>query len=85
MSIVSDEQVRISAGYILHVSFDNSTIKLMDVERILSIYEAMYPIVGTRYVFLDKIQYTENWKLWMKVIYDGRKDIRLVATGENFV
>ncbi len=53
----------------------------MDVESILSIYEAMYPIEGIRYVFLDEIQYTENWELWMKVIYDSRKDFRLMATG----
>lgn len=50
----------------------------MDVESILSIYEAMYPIGGIRYVFLDEIQYTENWELWMKVIYDSRKDFRLM-------
>ena len=32
-------------------------------------------------IFLDEIQYTEHWELWMKVIYDSRKDIRLTATG----
>ena len=39
----------------------------------LSIYEAMYPAAGTRYVFFDEVQYTDNWELWMKVIYDSRK------------
>ena len=34
-----------------------------------------------RYVLFDEVQYTENWELWMKVIYDSRKDIRLIATG----
>lgn len=50
-------------------------------ERSLSIYESLYPIEGTKYIFLDEIQYTDNWELWMKVIYDSRKDIRLTATG----
>ncbi|MBD8925667.1 MAG: hypothetical protein EGQ63_01710 [Clostridiales bacterium] len=50
-------------------------------ERSLSIYESVYPIEGTKYIFLDKIQYTDNWELWMKVIYDSRKDILLTATG----
>ena len=50
-------------------------------ENVLSIYEAMYPIEGTRYILFDEIQYTENWELWMKVIYDSRKDIRMIATG----
>src|SRR5699024_4999401 len=41
----------------------------------------MYPIEGIRYIFFDEVQYTENWELWMKVVYDSRKDIRLIATG----
>ncbi|HIZ60322.1 MAG TPA: ATP-binding protein, partial [Candidatus Dorea faecipullorum] len=49
--------------------------------NVLSIYEGMYPIEGTRYILFDEVQYTENWELWMKVIYDSRKDIRLIATG----
>ena len=66
---------------ILYVSFDNPIIKLVNVEAVLSLYESLYPIEGTKYIFLDEIQYTENWELWMKVIYDSRKDIRLTATG----
>lgn len=66
---------------ILYATFDNPILKLVDVESVLSIYESLYPIEGTRYIFLDEIQYTDNWELWMKVIYDSRKDIRLVATG----
>ena len=66
---------------IFYVTFDNPILKLVNVESVLSIYETLYPIEGTRYVFFDEIQYTNNWELWMKVIYDSRKDIRLVATG----
>ena len=66
---------------ILYVSYDNPIIKLVNVETVLSIYESLYPIEGNRYLFLDEIQYTEHWELWMKVIYDSRKDIRLTATG----
>ena len=66
---------------ILYVTFDNPILKLVNVEDVLSIYESLYPISGTRYLFLDEIQYTDNWELWMKVIYDDRKDIRLTATG----
>ena len=66
---------------ILYATFDNPILKLESAENVLSIYEAMYPVTGTRYVFFDEVQYTENWELWMKVIYDSRKDIRLIATG----
>lgn len=71
----------VSPKNILYVSFDNPIVKLVNVEKVISIYELLYPLEGTRYIFLDEIQYTENWELWMKVIYDSRKDIRLVATG----
>lgn len=71
----------ISPKNILYVTFDNPILKLVSVESVLSIYESLYPIEGTRYIFFDEIQYTDNWELWMKVIYDSRKDIRLIATG----
>lgn len=66
---------------ILYVSFDNPIVKLISVERVLDIYEALYPLEGIRYIFFDEIQYTENWELWMKVFYDSRKDLRMTATG----
>lgn len=66
---------------VLYATFDNPILKLVNVESVLSIYECLYPIEGTRYIFFDEIQYTDNWELWMKVIYDSRKDIRLIATG----
>lgn len=66
---------------ILYVSFDNPIVKLVNVESVLSVYESFYPIKGMRYIFFDEIQYTDDWELWMKVIYDSRKDICLTATG----
>lgn len=66
---------------ILYVSFDNPIVKLVNIETVFSTYESLYPIEGTKYVFFDEIQYIEQWELWMKVIYDSRKDIRLTATG----
>lgn len=66
---------------ILYVTFDNPILKLIHAGHVLSIYEEMYPLEGVRYIFFDEVQYTENWELWIKVIYDSRKDIRLIATG----
>lgn len=68
---------------ILYVSFDNPILKFINAEKVISIYESMYPIEGTRYIFFDEIQYTDDWELWMKVIYDSRRDIRLMATGST--
>ena len=66
---------------ILYISFDNPIIKLESTENILHIFETLYPTDGMKYVFFDEIQYAENWELWLKVIYDSRKDISLTATG----
>ncbi len=66
---------------ILYATFDNPILKLVSVEHVLSIYESLYPLEGDRYLFFDEIQYTDNWELWMKVIYDSRREIRMAATG----
>ena len=71
----------VDAKNILYVTFDNPVLKLVNVEDVLNIYENMYPTEGVKYFFVDEIQYTEDWELWMKVIYDSRKDIQMVATG----
>ena len=71
----------IAPGNILYITFDNPVLKLINVEDILSTFEALYPCEGERYLFFDEIQYTDKWELWMKVIYDSRRDVKLTATG----
>lgn len=73
----------VPARNILYVSFDNPIVKLINIDDVLNVYESLYPIEGTRYLFLDEIQYSQNWELWMKVLYDSRKDICLTATGSS--
>ena len=71
----------ISPRNILYISFDNPIIKLANFDYVLTVYETIYPIEGKKYLFLDEVQYAENWELWMKVIYDSRKDISVTAAG----
>ncbi len=66
---------------ILYLSFDNPILKMVNVDDVLSIYESLYTTEGTKYLFFDEVQYTENWELWLKVLYDTRKDFRITATG----
>jgi hypothetical protein len=66
---------------ILYVSFDNPIVKMVNVEQVLSVYTSLYPLTGIKYLFFDEIQYTENWELWMKVLYDTQTEVRLTATG----
>jgi len=48
---------------------------------LLEAYDHLFPAEGERYLLFDEIQYADSWELWMKVIYDMRKDIKIVATG----
>lgn len=66
---------------ILYISFDNPMIKMVNSDEVLKIFDSLYTTNGMKYIFFDEIQYSENWELWLKVIYDTRKDICVVATG----
>ena len=66
---------------ILYISFDNPMIKMVNSDEVLKIFDSLYTTNGMKYIFFDEIQYAENWELWLKVIYDTRKDICVVATG----
>ena len=46
---------------ILYITFDNPIVKFVSVETVLSVYESLYPVEGTKYIFFDEIQYTEHW------------------------
>ena len=41
---------------ILYATFDNPILKLVNAENVLSIYETMYPLEGTRYILFDEVQ-----------------------------
>ena len=66
---------------ILYVSFDNPIVKMVNMDAVLEAYDHLFPAEGERYLLFDEIQYADSWELWMKVIYDMRKDIKMVATG----
>ena len=71
----------VPAKNILYVTFDNPIVKMVSVDDVVNAYETLYPIEGDKYFFFDEVQYTDNWELWMKVLYDSRPDIKLIATG----
>ena len=71
----------VPAKNIFYVSFDNPIIKMVGVDDVMNAYETLYPTTGVKYLFFDEVHYTESWELWMKVLYDTRPDIKLIATG----
>ena len=65
---------------ILYATFDNPVLKLIDVQSVLSIYESLYPISGTRYLFFDEIQECPNARTALKFLaMDNRYDV--IASG----
>ena len=71
----------ISARNIVYLSFDNPIVKLGGFEGVLRAYDNAYPTDGDLYFFFDEVQYAEDWENWVKVLYDTRPNLRLVATG----
>jgi len=71
----------ISPRNIVYLSFDNPIIKLGGFERVLQVYDTAFPVEGEVYFFFDEVQYAKEWDNWIKVLYDQRPMLKLVATG----
>jgi predicted AAA+ superfamily ATPase len=66
---------------IVYLSFDNPILKLGGFEGVLRAYDNAYPTEGDVYFFLDEVQYAEDWEIWVKILFDSRPHLKLVATG----
>ena len=71
----------VSAKNILYVTFDNPMFKVVSMGEVLETYAELFAATGEKYVFFDEVQYAQDWERWLKVLYDSRDDLRLVATG----
>lgn len=66
---------------ILYISLDNPILKLSKLNKILELYELQISGEGEKYIFLDEVQYAEDWDTWLKVLYDQNNKIHIMATG----
>ena len=71
----------VSEKNILYLSLDNPILKFGTLDKILEIYQNMILPEGQIYIFLDEIQYSQDWNHWLKVFYDQNKNWSIVATG----
>lgn len=71
----------VPAQNILYVTFDNPMLKVVSMGEVLETYAELFSTMGEKYVFFDEVQYAQDWERWLKVLYDSRNDLRLVATG----
>lgn len=66
---------------ILYLSLDNPILKFGTLDKIMDIYINSFSPEGNVYIFLDEIQYSQDWDNWLKVFYDQNEKWRIVATG----
>ena len=68
---------------ILYASFDNPLLKFCTINDVVDNYTSniLYDESQDIYLFLDEIQYAQDWNNWLKVFYDTNPSWRIVATG----
>lgn len=69
-------------GKILYATFDHPLVKLAGLDGLLNLWKEIEPARdGTEYLFLDEIQYTKDWQIWLKHQVDFQKHRRIAVTG----
>ena len=72
---------KISPKKILFISFDHPLLKLCDIQKVLEVYHSNVSAEDDIYCFFDEIQYAEDWNKWLKILYDTKPNMRIMATG----
>jgi predicted AAA+ superfamily ATPase len=72
----------ISPNNILYVTFDHPLLKLLGLEGLIKVWREIEPArEGFEYLFLDEIQATKDWQVWIKHQVDFEKKRRIALTG----
>lgn len=67
---------------ILYATFDHPLLKLIGLEALVSLWREFEPAEeGVEYLFLDEIQVTKDWQVWLKLQVDFQKRRRIAVTG----
>lgn len=67
---------------ILYATFDHPLLKLIGLRGLMEIWRQVYPSTDkVEYVYLDEIQYVEEWQTWLKHEVDFSKRRRIAVTG----
>jgi len=78
-SLLSDG---IQPEQILYATLDHPLLKLVGIEGLLKTWREVQPKPkGIKYLFIDEIQYAENWQTWLKHQVDFEKNRRIIVTG----
>lgn len=67
---------------ILYATFDHPLLKLIGLDALLRLWREFEPAKeGPEYLFLDEIQVTKDWQVWLKHQVDFDKRRRIAVTG----
>lgn len=82
-------EFRCGPNYKLYISLDEAkTVLGVSLSDILIVYEEILGVVFENlkepvYIFIDEIQYEENWALILKSLYDRTKKVFIFCTGSS--
>ncbi len=73
----------IPVSHILYVLLDTFAFNNMSIHTILQEYRKIHNISIDQeiYIFLDEVQYKDNWEQELKNIYDIEKNVHIIVTG----
>ncbi|MBS0351324.1 MAG: ATP-binding protein [Proteobacteria bacterium] len=66
---------------ILYATFDHPMIKLVGIDKIIEVWFEIEPPSGPIYLFIDEIQFMQDWQVWVKHQIDFNKDRKIIFTG----
>lgn len=63
---------------ILYATFDHPMIKLVGIDKIIEVWFEIEAPSGSIYLFIDEIQFMQDWQVWVKhqVDFNGRNRSR---------
>ncbi|MBR1369414.1 hypothetical protein RJ53_07880 [Methanocalculus chunghsingensis] len=78
----------IPKSQILYLNIDDDRLQPLngdELDRLLDTFRELYPVRDDErlYLFLDEIQNIPGWELWIKDIYDRKKNLKIVISGSN--
>jgi predicted AAA+ superfamily ATPase len=68
-------------GNIMYAQLDHPNLRNLELEELMDIFKKHLRPKGEIFIFLDEIQYIDDWSLWLKSFYDRKEPIKFVLSG----
>ncbi len=66
---------------IMYAQLDHPNLRDVGLEELIGVFKRHLRPEGELYVFLDEVQYVNDWSLWLKSLYDRKEPIKFVLSG----